>query len=346
MIVETSSASVRRLPSTSTSTRRVTRSSRGSRRRSPTSSARNRGTRPLPALAASACSSVVSSSYIFTIVCDQSSKSRPRSVGTPRSWQMTAIEYGWREVAEQVDPARRASSSWASSAQRAAQRLDPARRERGRDELPDPCVLGRLEPEQAPALDVPEGLPARVERLSGWNSCSEPTWRKLRPSRRSRRHARTSAWRVTNQRSRLLVGERRLFPQRRELRVRIGEEGGVVGSKSISPTGYSREPTYSRSPYTPRATSADAAMQRPITPSTRPAVATPARSSLPLSRTRPRTGRRGVRAPARRARGARRPESRSPRAGVRSSRRTACRRSPRQHGARRDARHERAPRGA
>jgi hypothetical protein len=33
------------------------------------------------------------------------------------------------------------------------------------------------------------------------NSCSEPTWRKLRPSRRSRRQARTSAWRVTNQRS-------------------------------------------------------------------------------------------------------------------------------------------------
>ena len=34
------------------------------------------------------------------------------------------------------------------------------------------------------------------------NSSSEPMWRKLRPRRRSRRQARTSAWRVTNQRSR------------------------------------------------------------------------------------------------------------------------------------------------
>ena len=48
---------------------------------------------------------------------------------------------------------------------RLAQRFDGARRERRRDELADPRVLGRLDEEEAPALDVPERLPARVERL-------------------------------------------------------------------------------------------------------------------------------------------------------------------------------------
>jgi len=50
---------------------------------------------------------------------------------------------------------------------RLAQRLDRPRRERGRDQLPDPRVLRWLEPEQAPALAIPERLPARVERLRG-----------------------------------------------------------------------------------------------------------------------------------------------------------------------------------
>ena len=48
---------------------------------------------------------------------------------------------------------------------RLAQGLDRARRERRRDELADACVVGRLDEEEAPALDVPERLPARVERL-------------------------------------------------------------------------------------------------------------------------------------------------------------------------------------
>jgi hypothetical protein len=43
------------------------------------------------------------------------------------------------------------------------QSLDAARRERSRNELPDPGVIGRLEPEETPALDVPEGLPAGIE---------------------------------------------------------------------------------------------------------------------------------------------------------------------------------------
>src|SRR5439155_12342114 len=47
---------------------------------------------------------------------------------------------------------------------RLAERFDTARREGGGNELPQASVIRRLEPEQAPALRVPEGLPARIER--------------------------------------------------------------------------------------------------------------------------------------------------------------------------------------
>src|ERR1051326_9089136 len=47
---------------------------------------------------------------------------------------------------------------------RPAQRLDRARREGRGDELSDPRVIGRLEPEQAPAFRSPERGPARIER--------------------------------------------------------------------------------------------------------------------------------------------------------------------------------------
>ena len=70
------------------------------------------------------------------------------------------------EVAQQIEPAVGQQLVGELRAG-AAQRLDRARGERGRHELPDPRVLGRLEPEQAPPLAVPEGLPARVERLGG-----------------------------------------------------------------------------------------------------------------------------------------------------------------------------------
>ena len=50
---------------------------------------------------------------------------------------------------------------------RLAERFDTARREGGGNELPQASVIRRLEPEQAPALGVPERLPAWVERLSG-----------------------------------------------------------------------------------------------------------------------------------------------------------------------------------
>ena len=49
-------------------------------------------------------------------------------------------------------------------ASRLPQSLDAARCERRRDQLADARVIRRLEPEQAPALRRPEGLPARVER--------------------------------------------------------------------------------------------------------------------------------------------------------------------------------------
>jgi hypothetical protein len=68
------------------------------------------------------------------------------------------------EVAQQVEPAL-----WEQLARqlgtRPAQRLDRPRREGRRDKLPDSRVLRRLEPEQAPALRVPERLPTRIERL-------------------------------------------------------------------------------------------------------------------------------------------------------------------------------------
>jgi len=71
-----------------------------------------------------------------------------------------------REVAEQLEATAGEQLARKRGA-RPAQRLDRPRRERGCDQLPDARVLRRLEPEQAPALGVPERLPTRVERLSG-----------------------------------------------------------------------------------------------------------------------------------------------------------------------------------
>ena len=47
---------------------------------------------------------------------------------------------------------------------RLAQRLDAAGREGRGDQLAQAGVVGRLEPEETPALGIPEGLPARIER--------------------------------------------------------------------------------------------------------------------------------------------------------------------------------------
>jgi hypothetical protein len=48
---------------------------------------------------------------------------------------------------------------------RSAHRLDGSGREGRRDQLADSRVLGRFDEEQAPALNAPECLPARIERL-------------------------------------------------------------------------------------------------------------------------------------------------------------------------------------
>ncbi len=124
--------------------------------------------------------------------------------------------------------------------------------------------------------------------------------------------------------------------------VRVGEELGCGG---IEATAYSREPTYSRRPYTPSATSAAAAMQRPITPRTRPAVAMPAPPLL-LSETL----RAHARSPSEsegddgKCRGDRDRESRVEQ--VVAVAEAGEKDRERQRHARGDARHERAPRGA
>ena len=84
----------------------------------------------------------------------------------PRADQADRVRLG--EVVEQVHapPAReRLEELPRETRGRLAHRLDGARRERRRDELPDARVIGRLEPQQAPALDVPERAPAGVEGL-------------------------------------------------------------------------------------------------------------------------------------------------------------------------------------
>ncbi len=71
-----------------------------------------------------------------------------------------------REVVEEVEAAAletRVEQLACERLRRRAHRLDRARRERRRDELADACVLRRLDEQEAPALDVPERLPVRVE---------------------------------------------------------------------------------------------------------------------------------------------------------------------------------------
>jgi hypothetical protein len=73
-----------------------------------------------------------------------------------------------REVVEEVEsPALEAvvEQPVGERLGRLSHRLDSARGERRRDEPSDARVLGRLDEEQAPALDVPERLPPRIERL-------------------------------------------------------------------------------------------------------------------------------------------------------------------------------------
>ena len=91
-------------------------------------------------------------------------------------------------------------------------------------------MLRRLEPEQAPALGVPERLAPRVERLRGRELvlaadvaevAAEPPVAQARAHLGVPRHEPAVEL--------LLVEERRLFAQRCEPRVRVGQELRVCG---------------------------------------------------------------------------------------------------------------------
>ena len=127
-----------------------------------------------------------------------------------------------------------------------AHRLDAPRRESRGDELADPRVLGWLDPEQAPALDIPERLPARVEgRLVELVVCSgmavvaaQPPIPEARPD--------VGVAGDEPAVQPLVAKDGRRLAQLREHGIRVCEEGGR-GRVELG-HGYSREPTYSSSP--------------------------------------------------------------------------------------------------
>ena len=106
-------------------------------------------------------------------------------------------------------------------------RFDRSRGERGRDELADPRVIGRLDEEKAPPLDLPERRPTRVERLGVELAlaahvakvATEP------PVTQARAHLGMAGDEVTAQA--LVEVHRRRLAQEPERRVGIGDEGRV-----------------------------------------------------------------------------------------------------------------------
>ena len=108
----------------------------------------------------------------------------------------------------------------------------------GRDELADARVVGRLEQEQAPALDVPERLPPRIERLGlelGLGAdvaevAAEP------PVAQAGAHVGVAGDEPAVE---LLVAkDRRRLAERGERRIRVGQElRARVGSNSTSYSG-------------------------------------------------------------------------------------------------------------
>ena len=155
---------------------------------------------------------------------------------------------------------------------RLTHRFDAPGRERRSHELANTGVVGRLEPEQAPALHVPESRPARIERLGlelGVGSDVPEV-----PSETLVTKACANVGVAGNEPAvELAVVEHgRRLAELSEHRIRVGQE---CRRPRIELHDYSREPTYWRRPYTPSATSADAAMHRPMIPKTRPAVAMP-----------------------------------------------------------------------
>ncbi len=237
MTVDTISASDRCLPSTRACTS-DTRSSRGERRRSAMSSSVKSRNASAAVFAASACSSVVSNSYIFTIACDQSRRSRCRSTGTPSHSQMSAIEKGCAKTAREIEaPAldERVEQSACELRSRLPHRLDAPGRERCGHELANARVVGRLEPEQAPALHLPESRPARIERLIlelGVGS-DMPVVPSETPVTKACANV---AWRVTNHRlaDSLVVEHGRRLAEIGERRIRLARNAGARGSNSTS----------------------------------------------------------------------------------------------------------------
>ena len=105
--------------------------------------------------------------------------------------------------------------------------LHAPRRERGGDQLADARVVGRLEPEQAPALDVPERLPARVRALgpellvrAGLREvAAEPTVAQARTDVLVPGHEPAA--------EALVVKDGRRRAEGVQLRIRVGEEAGI-----------------------------------------------------------------------------------------------------------------------
>ena len=91
-------------------------------------------------------------------------------------------------------------------------------------------MLGRLQPEEAPALRVPERLPTRVERLGGGERVLFAHVAEVAPESpvaQARAHLGVAGDEPPLER--LLVEERRLFAQGGEPRVGVGEEGRLGG---------------------------------------------------------------------------------------------------------------------
>lgn len=95
IVVLTISSSVSTSPSSSTPTSSLTNRPSGADRFSAINALVYAMYSAAAVFARARTSSVVVSSYIFTIVCDQSSNSCVSLRGTPSIEQMTATEYGW-----------------------------------------------------------------------------------------------------------------------------------------------------------------------------------------------------------------------------------------------------------
>src|SRR5581483_4945130 len=152
-----------------------------------------------------------------------------------------------------------------------AHRLDRARRERRRDELADAGVLRRLDEEQAPALDVPERLPVRIERLR-LELCfgadvpevpPEPAVAQCGP------HVLVPGDEPPVEP--FVVDHRRRFAQSREPRVRVGDEREVARVEHSAPRHPRQSANYCLTYGWP---SAFGGTERPITPATAISVST------------------------------------------------------------------------